>query len=161
MHWRNAISLIMRITYGYAMQENDPLVAVMEESIRIMNFGAVPGRWLVDAVPLRESSVTCFHAFSLLAVLYVPSWFPGAGWKRLGEQWREQIDALFWKPFAWTKDRVVSLSTIYQYQAHANSRRMGPQNHPSLRRICKRAPISPSRPSSSVHRHCTLEEQIP
>ena len=43
--------------YGLAIRrENDPLVAVAEEAIVGIVEAAVPGRFLVDTFPIRESS---------------------------------------------------------------------------------------------------------
>jgi hypothetical protein len=39
---------------------------------------------------------------------YVPSWFPGAGWKRVAQEWREQKNKTIQDFFNKTKEQMVS-----------------------------------------------------
>lgn len=39
----------------------------------------------------------------------VPDWFPGTGWKRIAQKWREVKEAAINEPYAWTKKQVVRL----------------------------------------------------
>ncbi|KZV93041.1 cytochrome P450 [Exidia glandulosa HHB12029] len=88
----NVISVIMRIAFGYSMQEGDTFVAGIQNAVRLSSLGATPGRWLVDYLPILR---------------FVPSWFPGAEFKRLGWEWKKVIDDQLYRPFQWTKDRVA------------------------------------------------------
>ncbi|KIJ57255.1 hypothetical protein M422DRAFT_238853 [Sphaerobolus stellatus SS14] len=63
-------NLILGITYGYTVQSgHDPVVAVAEEVIVKVNEGVNP-KYLVNLLPILK---------------YVPTWFPGAGWKRFAQ----------------------------------------------------------------------------
>ncbi|KZW02337.1 cytochrome P450 [Exidia glandulosa HHB12029] len=90
---RNAVAVIMRITYGYTIQDNDPFVSMIEESFRISSLGAAPGMWLVDFFPILR---------------FVPSWFPGAGFKRQAKEWFKQLDTMSSAPLQWTKGEMVA-----------------------------------------------------
>lgn len=43
-----------------------------------------------------------------LTVKHLPSWFPGAGFKRKAAVWKAQIEEGADAPFQWMKDRLVS-----------------------------------------------------
>lgn len=40
-------------------------------------------------------------------VKYVPTWFPGAGFKRKAYEWRKLSQAMLERPFDMVKERVV------------------------------------------------------
>ncbi|EPS96213.1 hypothetical protein FOMPIDRAFT_1032524 [Fomitopsis schrenkii] len=66
----SAGAFTMRIAYGYNVSdgpEEDQFVTLAEELARLTAKASSPGRWLVDSFP---------------ALRHVPSWFPGAGFKR-------------------------------------------------------------------------------
>jgi hypothetical protein len=44
---------------------------------------------------------------TVITVRFVPSWFPGAGWKRQGEAWRKRLDTLSSVPHEWAKQQMV------------------------------------------------------
>ncbi|KAH9849405.1 cytochrome P450 [Lenzites betulinus] len=83
------------IVYGYQVTaEDDPHLKQVEETLDLLsNHLASLGSslWLVDI-------------FSVLK--YLPSWFPGAGFKRKAEVWKAQIEEGADAPFQWMKDRV-------------------------------------------------------
>ncbi|KAF5309457.1 hypothetical protein D9619_012390 [Psilocybe cf. subviscida] len=72
LHIREALtSSIMNIVYGIKIQgANDPYVVNIEESNQGIVLAANPGAFLVDVIPVLK---------------YVPSWFPGAGFKKKAE----------------------------------------------------------------------------
>jgi hypothetical protein len=37
----------------------------------------------------------------------IPSWFPGAGWKRLAETWRQDKENMINVPYEWAKQHMV------------------------------------------------------
>lgn len=48
--------VIIRAAYGITVQDkNDPYIDAAEYGVWIANQCLVPGRWLVDIVPVRES----------------------------------------------------------------------------------------------------------
>ena len=46
------------------------------------------------------------------AVKYIPSWFPGAAFKRQAAKWKTSVDALFEEPFRAAKIDYVSLIVV-------------------------------------------------
>jgi hypothetical protein len=45
----------------------------------------------------------------LFTVRFVPSWFPGASFKRNATVWRYQLSELDRKPHAWAKEQIVCI----------------------------------------------------
>lgn len=39
---------------------------------------------------------------------YLPAWFPGAGFKRTGQAWKEELDAVVNKPYAYVRKQMES-----------------------------------------------------
>jgi len=94
-------------------EENDPILEIAQVANDYMLQGAVPGAFLVDALPFLK---------------YVPNWFPGehealvatyspmtdmciagAGFKRYGAIGQEKGDLLRDVPFAKGKEAIVSI----------------------------------------------------
>ncbi|KAB8248624.1 cytochrome P450 [Aspergillus flavus] len=86
-------AVILKIAYGYNIEPHgrDPLIDLVNESME--NFSAVvkPGTWLVDVIPLLK---------------YLPTWFPGAGFKRTGYEWRKTLLATIEKPYQLVKQHM-------------------------------------------------------
>jgi hypothetical protein len=56
-------------------------------------------------------------------VKYIPTWFPGAGFKRIAQSWREQLVGIADRPYAFVKAQMESgkhkpsyLSNIFSTQ---------------------------------------------
>ncbi|KAF7296433.1 Cytochrome P450 [Mycena chlorophos] len=80
-----AAALIMDVTYGIEVQpKNDPYIQVVTDAMHAFALTSVPGAFLVDTFPILK---------------YVPSWVPGAGFKRLAAEWRKSIQAMFDAPW--------------------------------------------------------------
>ncbi|KAF8148548.1 cytochrome P450 [Mycena galopus ATCC 62051] len=74
-HFRQWASEIMiSVTYGIDVGLNDPFVSSAYEAVDILSYAGVPGRYLVDSLPILK---------------YVSSWFPGAQFKRAAKAWRK------------------------------------------------------------------------
>ncbi|KAG9095310.1 hypothetical protein FRC06_009939 [Ceratobasidium sp. 370] len=66
-------SAAIRIGYGHtAKDSNDKFIRSAEEYMIAIGEATVPGRWLVETIPLMR---------------FIPSWIPGAGFKRQAEAW--------------------------------------------------------------------------
>lgn len=86
--------MIMDISYGIKIAEtNDPYVANVEEVFKGFAEAAIPGRFLVEVLPILK---------------YVPSWMPGAEFKRKAAYWRRLGNDVSDKPFDYVKETVVS-----------------------------------------------------
>ncbi|KAG6853550.1 hypothetical protein C0991_003342 [Blastosporella zonata] len=89
----NAAAVIMKMAYGYTVTADDHFTKVAEEGSRISGLATAPGKWLVDYYPI---------------IRFIPSFFPGTGWKRQGEEWRQRLNTLSGVPHAWVKEQMVT-----------------------------------------------------
>ncbi|KAJ6607665.1 cytochrome P450 [Mycena sp. CBHHK59/15] len=96
-HFRHfAGEVIMFAAYGIdVLPSNDPYVALAKEAVDTWSIASIPGRFLVDPIPILR---------------YVPSWLPGAGFKRKAKEWRKLARAMVDEPFAEVK-RKMALGT--------------------------------------------------
>ena len=94
----------MDIAYGIKVDSMDNEYVELMESV-IKSFGIIktPGAFWIDSFPLMK---------------YVPAWFPGAGFKRKAEVWRQYAMEMFDRPFDQTTDLMVSsvLSGCYRWR---------------------------------------------
>ena len=59
----------MTVSYGLTVSDSeDPFISKAEEALHGFSEAGVPGTFLVDLLPILK---------------HVPSWFPGAGFKRM------------------------------------------------------------------------------
>ncbi|THH13596.1 hypothetical protein EW146_g6645 [Bondarzewia mesenterica] len=92
---RHAVAIIMKVAFGYSVtQQDDFFLQAAEESSKITGWASAPGRWLVD------------HGFPFLR--FVPSWIPGADFKRQTAMWRHRLEALTELPHEWVKKQMAS-----------------------------------------------------
>ncbi|KAJ7920193.1 cytochrome P450 [Mycena leptocephala] len=85
--------LIMSIAYGIdVLPTNDPYLKSARESMQGLALGGVPGKYL-DAIP---------------ALQYIPTWFPGAGFKREAQEWRKVTQQSVVLPFEEAKRKMAS-----------------------------------------------------
>ncbi|KAJ7346297.1 cytochrome P450 [Mycena albidolilacea] len=90
MHLTGA--LIMDVTNRINVRDSDdPYIKIVEEAMHGMSVACVLGTFLVDSIPALE---------------YVPSWFPGADFKRKACQWQQVARELQEVPFAETKRNI-------------------------------------------------------
>ena len=86
-------AVIMRISYGLGVAgHNDRHISLAERGVDILAIIMVPGRYLVEAIPILR---------------HIPAWFPGAQFKRDANVWKEEISALLREPFTVTLDQMV------------------------------------------------------
>ncbi|KAJ5887491.1 hypothetical protein N7495_007532 [Penicillium taxi] len=85
-----AVGLILKITYGYTTEpsKEDPLVALADLTLQQFSEAIIPGAFLVDLIP---------------ALIYIPEWFPGGGFKTIGRFYYDTLRRLVESPFAFTK----------------------------------------------------------
>ncbi|KIJ25376.1 hypothetical protein M422DRAFT_237031 [Sphaerobolus stellatus SS14] len=91
-HLRNTFAtIVMEIVYGYKVVDNDPFIHITEEAMDGFNAATVPGAFLVDMIPI---------------MLYLPSWFPGGGFKKLAKKWKKATMEMIDVPFFKVKDEM-------------------------------------------------------
>ncbi|KAJ7252570.1 cytochrome P450 [Mycena rebaudengoi] len=87
-------ALIMSIAYGIdTLPCNDPYMKTAEAVIDAVAQAAMPGRYLVDMIPILK---------------YVPAWFIGAGFKRQAREWKRLTDKMVQLPFQAAKRMVTN-----------------------------------------------------
>jgi hypothetical protein len=91
--YRLAGETILSVAYGIEIQqENDPYIKLAEEANHGAILAAIPGKFLVDAIPILK---------------YVPAWFPGASFKRKAREWYKLTRMMVEVPYADAKRRLV------------------------------------------------------
>ncbi|KIJ13210.1 hypothetical protein PAXINDRAFT_13960 [Paxillus involutus ATCC 200175] len=111
---RAAGGIILKVTYGWTVADKDDyLVSLMEQSFAMAVEIMTPGRRLVDVFPLLR---------------FIPSWLPGAGFKRKAAVWREQLSEVTGKPYAWAKAQLESGN----YVASFTSKHLSPEDGHTL-----------------------------
>ncbi|KAI3212678.1 hypothetical protein CBS147311_251 [Penicillium roqueforti] len=88
-------AVILKIAYGYTIEPDkmDPLVHIAKMALEQFSVAGTPGAWLVDVFP---------------ALRYIPSWFPGAGFKRTAQVWKQNLQHVADKPYAFVRQRMES-----------------------------------------------------
>ncbi|KAJ7451064.1 cytochrome P450 [Mycena latifolia] len=91
---KTAGAMVLHLTYGYKIKEqgNDPLVDLADKALGEFSEITRPGAFLVDVLPILK---------------YVPSWFPGARFKRLAEMYTKSCDDLAEVPLAYVKEQMA------------------------------------------------------
>jgi hypothetical protein len=84
----------MKIMYGMEAKVKDPYVECEEEAMKGLNEAAIPGKFLVDIFPTMKC---------------IPDWFPGTGWKRRTQHWRNINHDVRFKAFNHVKTQMVSV----------------------------------------------------
>ncbi|ESK85761.1 cytochrome p450 [Moniliophthora roreri MCA 2997] len=109
----HASTIILSIAYGIeVLPEDDPHVAIAEEGVRAVISAARPGAFLVESLPFLK---------------YVPSWMPGAGWKRQAKEWYRVTKSMADMPFETAKARIAQGTifpsfTLFCHQQYQESR---------------------------------------
>ncbi|KAF9442056.1 cytochrome P450 [Macrolepiota fuliginosa MF-IS2] len=84
--------LITEIAYGIKIKEHkDPYVERIKESLGAISEATIPGKYLVEMFPMMK---------------YIPSWFPGAGWKRRGEYFKGLNELVAREPFETVRNNL-------------------------------------------------------
>ncbi|TFK37128.1 cytochrome P450 [Crucibulum laeve] len=98
-HLRHMIGAItINIGYGIDVQPfNDPYIEIAEQALIGLAAGANPGAFWVESFPFLK---------------YVPSFLPGAGFKRKAAVWREWTRKMLEVPFAEAKRQIVEGSAM-------------------------------------------------
>ncbi|KAL4803060.1 cytochrome P450 [Aspergillus unguis] len=79
-------AVILKIAYGYTIAPHgkDPLVDLANSALEQFSAAGTPGAWIVDTIPFLK---------------YLPSWFPGAGFKKTAAAWRKTLLTTIEKPY--------------------------------------------------------------
>ncbi|CAE6365872.1 unnamed protein product [Rhizoctonia solani] len=104
-------SLMLQVAYGYEPQSPQDrffkeaqlafqraLLAGMQTSEDVLD--------LSDAITNHDTQDFLVNVFP--AMLHIPSWFPGTGWKRIANEWRVQQERSKSDPYEWVKTQVAT-----------------------------------------------------
>ncbi|KAI0637681.1 cytochrome P450 [Trametes polyzona] len=100
-------TLTLSVIYGYRVKENDdPFLKLAEECVDILSnhIASGGGIWPVDVFP---------------AMKRLPSWFPGAGFKKKAIRWKAKMEEFTDRPFEFVKARMAHLCPIVQEEGTA------------------------------------------
>ncbi|KAK0452140.1 cytochrome P450 [Desarmillaria tabescens] len=87
-------AIILKIAYGHeAVSFNDDFIQNATRSMEEMGKGCEPSEFLVNAIPMLS---------------YVPSWFPGAGFKKLAAEWKKHYNVMVDAPFNLVKQQMAA-----------------------------------------------------
>ncbi|KAJ2919349.1 hypothetical protein MD484_g973, partial [Candolleomyces efflorescens] len=85
---------IMRIAYGFEdAQKTQSVIYEAERLILTFTDAVAPGKYLVSSFPILK---------------HIPSWFPGAGFKRYFQSFSKTVDAMLLSPFEDAKQNLKS-----------------------------------------------------
>ncbi|CAE6452922.1 unnamed protein product [Rhizoctonia solani] len=87
-------AVVLQSAYGYeATEVGDPMVEIGKAGVRGFSDASMPADFLVNVLPWLE---------------YIPSWFPGAQWKRNAMVWSKTREDVITIPFEWTKEQMAA-----------------------------------------------------
>ncbi|KAL0067950.1 hypothetical protein AAF712_005119 [Marasmius tenuissimus] len=85
-------SMVLKIIYGYTLKEkDDPYYRLVYDAMEGILTGSNHGTFWVDYLPILK---------------YVPSWLPGAGYKKKAQGWNKSILKLKEEPWSWVRRAV-------------------------------------------------------
>ncbi|KAI0161804.1 cytochrome P450 [Hypoxylon sp. FL1284] len=81
---------LLKVVYGYTVEPHgeDPFVSLTTRTMNHFSLAAAPGVWMVDIFPFLK---------------YIPEWFPGATFKKVGREWAGELHQIVEKPHAFTE----------------------------------------------------------
>jgi hypothetical protein len=100
------------ISYGYEVTSlNDEYVTLADEALALLGRAGLFGTYLVDYIPICECPSVYFTCScqTSISVKHIPTWFPGADFKRKARKWKELTLAMKHWPYDLTKQRIVRL----------------------------------------------------
>ncbi|KAK7472246.1 hypothetical protein VKT23_000367 [Stygiomarasmius scandens] len=111
----HAGSIILKVVYGYNMKyKNDRYVILADKAVRGLSEALAHGSFLVDFLPILS---------------YVPSWFPGASFKRKAKIWAEATNETKEGPWldlkkSYDAGNAVSCFAVDNLEKFKNSQQM-------------------------------------
>jgi hypothetical protein len=104
--------VVLKIAYGHSVTSVD------DEYVRLADLAAertakynTAGSVLVDMIPARTNCRTSFTRLAShynFSVRYIPTWLPGAGFKREAISISEDVNAMLTAPFEMVKSQMAS-----------------------------------------------------
>ena len=102
---------MLLLLYGYKVDRDgeDEMLRKAFQSVEDFAHAAMPGAFIVDVLPARKSCSNPCETPLILAspVRWIPSWFPGAGWKRTLAKFRSDLYAFADSSMLFAKQQMV------------------------------------------------------
>nr|GAT47917.1 cytochrome P450 [Mycena chlorophos] len=96
--------LSLEVAYGIKVQPGDPYLEIVEEAMLGVSIASIPGTFLVDTFPILK---------------YVPSWLPGASFKRKAARWWKVTNDVLNQPFQEVKNNLDHGSATPSFTVNA------------------------------------------
>jgi hypothetical protein len=101
----------MSITYGIdSNSTDDRFLNASVEAAHAVSIALVPGKFLVDIIPMRgclcTKTITYKHLTDPSIVRHIPDWFPGTGFKVLAKEAREKFEISVNGPLDYVKNAM-------------------------------------------------------
>ena len=121
--FRYNAGLTLMVLYGHKVTSaDDQFMKLAAESTEVLSNKLVTGGgvWAVDIFPFRAfaslplsgiKGVLVSHDRNI-TVRYIPSWFPGAGFKRSAVEWKKLIEDFVNEPYEDCKRKIVSRLSV-------------------------------------------------
>jgi len=94
-HCSLAGATALALAYGLQIQKNDdPYIQIAEKALTGIAASGAPGAFLVDSIPLLK---------------YIPSWVPGAAFKRKAKEWKSYAADMMNVPFEAAEKAIVRI----------------------------------------------------
>ncbi|RPD66667.1 cytochrome P450 [Lentinus tigrinus ALCF2SS1-7] len=95
---KSAGAIILMMSHGYEVKdENDPFVATVDEAMEQFAICTATGAFLANIFP---------------PLAHIPSWFPGAGFKKTAAAWRKTLDLMCDQPHNFVKQQMAAGTNI-------------------------------------------------
>ena len=102
--------MILSVTYGIDPKStDDPFLSATVNAAQTLSSAMVPGKFLVDTIPIRASlypDITQRPLTTSRTVRYVPDWFPGTGFKALAKEVRKKYQIAIDSPMEYVKSAM-------------------------------------------------------
>ncbi|KAI1422341.1 cytochrome protein [Xylaria sp. FL1777] len=85
-------AIILKMVYGYSTgsKTSDPLVKLADTAVEQFSIATMPGRWLVDVIPILR---------------HLPEWMPGTSFKKTAREYRAKMTTMLEAPWEFAKNR--------------------------------------------------------
>lgn len=110
-------AVVLLFSYGYKINREgkDKLLAEAFQGVDNFAQAVMPGAFLVDLIPQRESILSDLSPLGLpntlpCSVRWIPSWFPFTGWQRTLAKYRSDMFTFMEHSLGFTQGQIVRTS---------------------------------------------------
>ncbi|KAI9001296.1 cytochrome P450 [Trametes punicea] len=101
--YKLAGTIIVMVAYGYKVRgDEDPFIKTVDQVMEEFALAFAPGAFLADVFPFLR---------------HIPSWVPGAQWKRKVAEQKNNLDWMINMPFDWVKEKMKAGTALPSFAA--------------------------------------------